>query len=325
MPHSDPRAVPRRHRLDATSQTTVVGIIDAATEPVLTISSGDEVELATLHLWGGEVTPDATLADMGRLRDQHLGAGALGPHTLTGPIGVRGARPGDVLRVDILELTPGPHGFNVILAGTRATGALADRFPEASIQHYALDRASMTAEVAPGLTLPLRPFLGIMGVAPQEDARRGSGAPGPFGGNIDLRELVAGTTLRLPVLRAEAGFYAGDAHACQGDGEVSQAGLETTMERALLRFTLERGAPLRRPQAETADHVILLAFDEDLDAAVRQAAGDAVDLIVRERGVDAETAYRLCSLAVDFAVTQVVNEVKGIHAKVPKQLLRAPG
>lgn len=317
----DPVAAPRLHRLEATADTTVVGVIDAGRPPVLTIASGDEVELSTLHLWGGGVTDRATVADMARLRDVNLARGALGPHTLTGPIAITEARAGDVLRVEILELVPGPHGFNMIIPGARSQGALAERFPAASIRHYSLDRETMTTEAAPGVTIPLRPFLGVMGVAPPDEGPRGSGEPGPFGGNIDLRELVVGTALRLPVFRAGAGFYAGDAHACQGDGEVNQSALETTMERARLRLTVERGRSFRLPRADTPEQVILLAFDRDLERAARRAVGEAVDLIAACRRIDPADAYRLCSFAVDLSITQMVNGVKGVHAKVPRALL----
>lgn len=311
------------HLLPATPATTRVGVIDAAIPPVLEIASGDLVELSTWSLWGNAVGPGTTLAEMLALRAEHTAAGALGPHTLTGPIAVAGAQPGDVLRVDVLELAPGPHGFNMMLPAPGSRGALADEFPAGSIAHYALDRETMSATVAPGVTLTLRPFLGIMGVAPAQDGPRGTAEPGDFGGNMDLAALVAGTTLRLPVHRPGALFYAGDAHACQGDGEVDQMALETTMERALLRLTVERGAPLRLPRAATPEHVIALAFDEDLDVAARIAVDEAVGLIAARRGLAREEAYRLCSLAVDLAVTQLVNGVKGVHARIPRALLSA--
>lgn len=308
------------HTVAAAPDTTVVGAIDPSRPPVLTVASGDEVLLSTWHNWGGAVTPQTTLDDFLHLREHHIADGALGPHTLTGPIAVAGAEPGNVLRVDVLELVPGPHGFNAVLPGSMSRGALADRFAEGSIQHYALDRRRMVTKAAPGLEIALRPFLGIMGVAPAQDGPLPSSAPGPFGGNIDLAALVAGTTLRLPVFREGAGFYAGDAHACQGDGEVDQMGLETTMERARLRFTVEPG-PLALPRAETPTHAIALAFHEDLDEAARIAVGEAVDMVAAARGIDDAAAYRLCSLTVDLAVTQIVNGIKGVHAKIPRDLV----
>ncbi len=309
------------HHLDATPETTVVGTIDPAATPVLFVESGDEIELSTLHLWGGDITPETTMADMAAVSGRCLAAGALGAHTLTGPIAVAGAEPGDVLRIDILELVPGPHGWNAILPPDLSTGALTDRFPEPSIAHYALNRKTMTAEVAPGLTLPLRPFLGIMGVAPEGVAPRGTAEPGPFGGNMDCRDLVAGTTFAPARLPPGAGFYAGDAHGMQGDGEVNMTAMETTMERARLRLTVERGDPILLPRIDAADHVSVLAFDRDLDEAARVAVAEATDLIAARRAIDAETAYRLCSLAVDLAVTQIVNGVKGVHARIPRTLL----
>lgn len=306
------------HELYASTETVRVGAIDAAHPPVLTVSSGDEVILSTWTAWGNGVTPATTLKDVERLRSQ---PGLIGSHTLTGPIDVRGAQPGDVLRVDFLELQTTTHGYNVRLPGVIARGALAARFATGDIRHFKLDPVAMTVVAASGLTLALRPFLGILGVAPEEPGPHPSSIPGRFGGNIDLTDLVVGTTLRLPVLRPGAGFYAGDAHALQGDGEVNQTALETAMSRARLRLLLERDHPLRWPQAETAAHVITLAVDEDLDVAAQIATEEAVELIARRRRIHLADAYVLASLTVDLAVTQIVNAHKGVHAKIPKSVL----
>mgnify|MGYP001061495361 CR=1 FL=1 len=309
---------PRVHDLPATDATTVVGVIDAATPPVLAIESGDELRIETRHLWGGEIVDGTTVADLVQMRDSHMGAGALGPHTITGPVEVIGARPGDALHVEMLELAHGPHGYNLILPGAIATGVLAERLPEPSMTHY--DLTGGRVELAPGLDVELAPFLGILGVAPAVDGPLTTFEPGPFGGNIDLRDLVEGTTLVLPVFRPGAGFYTGDAHALQGDGEVDQTALETTMD-ARLRLTLEPGAGIELPRALTADHVIPLAFDRDLDEAARAAVSEAVDIIAAARGIAAAEAYRLCSICVDIGITQLVNGVKGAHARIPRELL----
>ncbi len=232
-----------------------------------------------------------------------------------------GAQPGDVLRVDILELVPGPHGWNAILSPDVSTGALTDRFPRAVDRAL---RAEPGDDDGAGRARPdpsAAPVPRDHGVAPEGDEPRGTAEPGPFGGNMDCRDLVAGTTLRLPVFQPGAGFYAGDAHGMQGDGEVNMTAMETTMERARLRLTIERGDPIRLPRVDAADHVSVLAFDRDLDEAARIAVAEATDLIAHRRGIDAETAYRLCSLAVDLAVTQMVNGVKGVHARIPRELL----
>jgi acetamidase/formamidase len=305
------------HQLRADERTVRVGVIDAAHPPVLRIADGDEVAMETWSHWGGRVTPDMTMEDVLELRAD----APLGPHSVTGPIEIDGAAPGDVLRVAVVGLRPGEWGFNLALPAPLGRGVLAERFPEGSLRHLRLDRDLMTTEVLPGITLPLRPFLGIMGVAPADDGPHSSVPPGPFGGNIDLRELVEGTSLHLPVFRPGAGFYAGDAHALQGDGEVNQTAVETSMERAHLRFDILRAADVvglpRLPWAETASHLVTLGFDEDLDAAVHQAVDSLVTHISVRYGVDPIDAYALASLAADVEVTQAVNRVKGAHACLP--------
>jgi acetamidase/formamidase len=179
----------------------------------------------------------------------------------------------------------------------------------------------MTTDFGGGIQIPLRPFLGIMGVAPAGDGPHISSVPGPFGGNIDCADLVAGATLYLPVWADEALFYAGDAHAAQGHGEVNGTALETSMELARLRLTLERGRTLAAPQAETPTHWITMDFDASLEIAARRALAAMVDLIAARNRLPREEAYRLCSIAADLIVTQMVNGNQGIHVKLLKTLL----
>lgn len=310
-----------RHQLWSTRETTFVGTIDPLRPAVLEIDPGDEVELDTWSLWGGEVDATTTTAGMLALRTAHRGAGALGPHTLTGPIAVRGARPGDTLSVEILELALGPHAFNMRLPGAASSGALGATFAEGELRHYPIDPERGTVEVLPGAHLAARPFLGIMGVAPAADGPRSSSRPGPFGGNVDLRHLTAGTTFHLPVFREGAGFYAGDAHALQGDGEVNQTALETTLSEAILRFTVTPQTRLEAPIAETPEDFYLLAFAETLDEAAAAAVQRSVDFLVAQTGVPAGAAYAACSATVDLAITQMVNGARGVHARIPKALL----
>ena len=189
---------------------------------------------------------------------------------------------------------------------------------------FRLDRETMTTEFAPGFRLMLEPFLGIMGVAPPDDGSHSSVAPGPFGGNLDLCDLIVGTTLVLPVFRRGAGFYAGDAHALQGDGEVNQTAIETSMKRAHLRLTAGwpsmPGLP-RLPWVETPTHLITIGLDEDLDLAVRQAVDALVTHMSARFDIDEIDAYALASLTADVEVTQAVNRVKGAHARLPWEML----
>ncbi|WP_158684618.1 acetamidase/formamidase family protein [Amycolatopsis orientalis] len=295
-------------------------MIDTAAPPVLTVDPGDEVALSTWGHWGNRVTPATVMEDFPALRASF--PDALGPHSLTGPIHVRGARPGDTLVVDVLALAPAAHGFNLVVAQPRGRGVLRDRFPAGTIRHFELDRDSMTTTLGGKVSVPLKPFLGIMGVAPAEDGARSTVEPGPFGGNMDLSELVVGSRLRLPVFRDGAGFYCGDGHAVQGDGEVNQTAIETGMDHVRLRFTVEPGARLRTPRAETETHFISLGFGTTLEDAAQDAVDDLVTWL-SEEGLDPEEAYSLCSIAADVRVTQMVNNIVGVHAVIEK-LTRRP-
>lgn len=295
-----------------------VGLFDQADPPVLSMDSGDVIVAETWNHWADAVTPETTIEDILRLRDAvHPNRG---PHSITGPVEVRGARCGNVLRVDILELAPRPHGFNLQLPGRLGMGLLPDDFPDGRVKHFILDLGSMTTEFSPGIRVPLAPFVGILAVAPGNPGPHSSVPPGPFGGNIDLADLVAGTSLFLPVFVEGARFSLGDAHACQGDGEVNLSAIETALDVARLRLTVLDRPPIERPRAETATHFITLGFDEDLDVAVRLAVRDMIDWLVAEHGLSRDDAYALCSIAVDVSVTQVVNRKRGAHAKLPKSL-----
>lgn len=302
-------------QLLAGPETVRVGVIDAATPAVLTVQPGDVVVLSTWGHWGNQVTPRTKMSDFPRLRQSF--PGALGPHSITGPIHIRGARPGDALVVDILELVPAAHGFNLVVPQPNGRGVLRDRFARGKIRHFALDTSSMTTKLNDSVTVPLKPFLGIMGVAPAEDGPRSSVEPGSFGGNMDLSELVVGTTLKLPVFREGAGFYCGDGHAAQGDGEVNQTAIETAMECVRLRFSVEPGLNLRTPRVESATHLISTGFGQTLEEAARDAVGDLVDWLVA-KGLSADEAYSLCSIAADVRVTQMVNRVVGVHAVIQR-------
>lgn len=304
----------RVHDLPAGPDTVRVGVIDAAAPTVLTVEPGDEVTLTTWGHWGNQVTPQTTMDDFPRIREGF--PDALGPHSITGPIHVRGAQAGDALVVEVLELVPAPHGFNLVVAHPRGRGVLRDRFPDGMIRHFELNRDSMSTKLG-NITVPLRPFLGIMGVAPAEDGPRSTVEPGPFGGNMDLSELVVGTSLKLPVFREGAGFYCGDGHAVQGDGEVNQTAIETGMDHVRLRFTVEHGANLRTPRVESASHFISTGFGETLEEAARGAVDDLVNWLADE-GLTVEEAYSLCSIAADVRVTQMVNNVVGVHAVIEK-------
>lgn len=271
----------------------------------------------TLNHWADGVTPESTMADVIRLRTEKYPD--VGPHSVTGPIAVRGAHPGQMLRVDIIELVPRSHGFNLNYPSEFGTGLLPDDFPDGRLQHLHLDLETLTTRFG-GATLPLRPFLGIMAVSPQDPGPHSTVPPGPHGGNIDLAELVEGTTLYLPIWNEGANFSVGDAHARQGDGEVCLTAIETAMDVVTLRLSVVDSPYQTMPIAQTPDHWITMGFNEDLLEATKQAARSMISLLEAQFGVDRSEAYGLCSMAVDFAVTQVVNKVRGVHAKLPKSI-----
>lgn len=245
-------------------------------------------------------------------------------HLLTGPIAVEGAMPGDVLKITIEKIELGADwGFNVVRP---TAGTLPGEFPVSTetITHIPIDVAAKTARLPWGAVLPLNPFFGVMGVAPPANwGEVTSIQPRLHGGNMDLKLLTEGATLYLPVHAKGALFSCGDGHGCQGDGEVCITALETALT-GTFRFDVLKGAgaQMTLPRAETEDEIISMGFHASLDTALKIALREMIAMI-RERVDISETqAYQLCSLAVDFAVTQSVNQEKGVHGRLRKSLLQ---
>lgn len=308
----------KHHELRASAETVRLGQVDRRDEPVLTIDSGDTVTLDTWNAWGNRVTPEMTIADVAQFVQE---AGDAGPHDLTGPIAVSGARSGDVLRIDILDLRLREHVFNLNLPGHLGIGLLAEDVAEGQVLHYKLDAGSARVEFAPGIEVPVRPFLGYMGVAPRADGPHSSIPPGCHGGNIDVPDLVVGTSLYLPVWAPDALFCAGDAHAAQGLGEVNLTALEASVEEMTLRFTVLRGGTsLTAPRAETPTEYLALAFDEELSVACKQATKEMVGVMSDHHQISEVEAYALCSMVLDLKISQVVNEKMGVQASVARDV-----
>ena len=244
-----------------------------------------------------------------------------GPHDLTGPVEVRGAQAGDVLRVDVLALTPSSRATNVTVPGAVGVGLLPDLFEEGVMRHYELDRKRMTVELLPDVNVPLTPFLGFMAVAPRDPGPHNSIPPGPHGGNIDLKDLTVGSTLYLPIWKDGAGFYAGDGHARQGNGEVNVTALEAAFEEARLKLTAIPGT-LELPRAETAEAWITLGIGSDFSTAAREATRGMIELLGEFLELDTAEAYAFCSMCVDLEITQAVNGAVGVHARLDKSLIR---
>ncbi len=311
----------RTHKLIASPQTVHTGFFDAALPPVLTIDSGDTVIMNSLTLLDGQLRSGMTLDEVIAARQKYADR-QIGGHTLTGPIFIKGACPGDVLEIRIQKLVLADSGVNYHFPGKLGIGGLPEDFPDGQIKSFTLNLEKMQTTFGPGIVLPLKPFFGVMGVAPREREKRTSSIPDYFGGNMDNKELVAGTTLFLPVNIPGALFSAGDAHAVQGDGEVSITALETAMAEAVLQFFVRKDMKIERPLAETPTHWITMAFHMDLDEAVKIALRDAIQFLSSSKELTRDDAYSLCSLAVDLRVTQIVDGNKGIHAMIPKAIFK---
>ena len=241
-----------------------------------------------------------------------------GDHTLNGPIFVTGAELGDVLEIRILSVD-----VRLPIAGQ---GIRSQLFPgeiedNVSRVHW-IDLVNRTVEFAPGVVVPIKPFWGVIGVAPPpEMGRVRSGAPNFFGGNMDNRDLGPGSILYLPVHNPGALLSVGDGHAVQGYGEISGSAVETSL-RGEIQVFLHKDQELEWPRAETPTHYMTMGLDADLDEAARIAAADMVEFLVETKGLDRETAILLCSVAMDMVVTQVVDGTKGIHAMIAKDVFR---
>lgn len=313
------------HCLNASPETVHWGYFDAKLEPKLIIDSGDTVVISTVSGVPGNLPKaESGLTVPPELQAIHerLQAKLGGTHILTGPIAVRGAKPGQVLeiRVKTIDLHQ-DWGYNTIRP---LGGALPEDFKVTRRIHIPLDKRRMVGRLPWGLELELRPFFGILAVAPPKEwGAINSLPPRRNGGNIDNKELVAGSTLYLPIHTDDALFSCGDGHGAQGDGEVCITAIETGLI-GTFELIIRDDIALEWPMAETPTHVITMAFDPDLDDCVVIALREMIKLICSRSGISREDAYTLCSLAADLRVTQVVNGAKGIHIMLEKKLLLPP-
>ena len=309
------------HRLAATPTTVRIGRFNATFPPVLTVQSGDSVRVECVSgraevlpaPGSGMEVPAALRAVIAANPDPPTG------HIITGPIAITGAEPGDTLEVRIDAVEPGADwGYTVIRP---LNGTLPEHFHEMVLMHIAVDRAGRTCRLPWGTELALAPFFGVMGVAPPPALGTiGSKEPRLHGGNLDNKELVAGSTLFLPVWVPGACFSVGDGHGVQGDGEVCVSALEMCMN-GRFTFVLHKssgGGELRYPRAETPTHFISMGMNEDLDQAMKTALLEMIGFICGRTNLSREDAYAFCSLAVDFHVTQTVNGEKGVHGMLAK-------
>ena len=314
------------YQLKATPATVAWGYYWSQAKPVLRIKSGDVVEIQTMltnspeRLESAGVAADqiepALKAIYAEVKDKGPGG-----HILTGPVFVEGAEPGDTLEVRIRKIDYAiPYAYNSF--SPRSGVLTPDDFAKGATKIIPLDKARGIAKFAPNIEIPLRPFFGSMGVAPPEAAGRiNSAPPGTHAGNLDNKELVAGTKLLIPVHVPGALFEVGDGHAGQGNGEVDITALETSLT-GTFEFVVRKDLKLKAPRGETPTHWIAMGLNPDLTEALKMAVRETIDFLGTEKHMSREDAYMLASVAVDFNITQAVDGTKGVHAMIPKSIFK---
>ena len=347
------------HFVPSRPDTVTWGWFPTDAPPVLTIQSGDTVRIDTLSHAGAtqEAPPETSLGELGvepdeilqdaldfwasragRPRDGRSG------HVITGPVYIDGAEPGDMLEVEILQLrTRVPYGINNTgptsgvfgsgYPGTRSDDPVLDIPRDRHLIRTAMVDGHEVALFSNEIHVPLAPFMGIMAVAPENPTVgqpgvtvpgvQSSRPPGPFGGNMDVKDLTAGTTLYLPVFHPGARFYVGDPHSAQGDGEVSGTAIEQSLT-GVFRFTVHKGATIVAPRAETDTHYIMMGIDLDLDRALRKAVQEVIDFLVEKEGLTPDRAFSLASIAVDFHIAEAVDLTQLVSGRIPKSLFLDP-
>lgn len=327
------------HHVHLTPENSTIGNFPAQKAPILTIKSGETVRIDTgggagwrnpavdPAQWLKQNNIPATVEDAAiketlavwdrTVRYADIASG----HLIVGPIAIEGAMPGDSIEVRILSVQPRiPYGTT-----GRGPGRGLKQLPEGQEKPPAkvtvFDLKRNVGLFGPGVEVPLGPFMGVMALLPPdaEGPNRRSGPPGVFAGNLDLKELTTGSTLYIPVFHPGGLFFTGDAHAAQGDGEITGTAIETA-NTAVLTFILHKGKTLKAPRAETPTHYIAIGLDPDLDNAMQMAADETVDLLKDLQGMDMFSSLPLASMAIDYRITQIVDGTKGVHAMIPKKL-----
>ena len=315
----------RLHVVESNKESVRLGVFDANLPPIATIDSGDTVSFP--NTWShflNEMQPGVPVDKLAELRVANPGKG---PHTIIGPIAVNGAEPGDVLEIRYKKLQPFEWGAVFNNPGSLGTGLLAQDFAQGQIKYMDLDLRGMKAKFATDINVPLKPFQGTLGLAPPDGYYpplspnvTSSVPPGPHGGNLDLAELSEGSTLFIPVWKPGGLIFTGDSHAVQGDSELCLTALETRMKDMRIQVILHKQKNFAWPVAETPTHWIAMGLDKDLNVAMQMAARNAIKFLSTRTNLSDLDAYGLCSIAVSFRVTQVVDIVRGVHAMIPKSL-----
>jgi acetamidase/formamidase len=324
----------KHYTLKATKDDVQWGWLDPREKPRLTIESGDSVSVETLNHSRDQIHTGVDMEEIVRLRKANPGGG---PHSLTGPIFVNGAKPGDVMEIRILKIVPKDEGFNFNVPGKDfpTVGALAKEFPEGYVKYFKFDNGK--TEFKPGIDLTLRPFPGTLavGIDPNDPSPRKGGVkddpmapvstlrPWKNGSNMDINELTEGTTIYIPVFLEGGLIWTGDSHCLQGNGEVNLTALECSYKEIELQPIVHHDMKLTWPRIETPTHYILVGFDEDLNVAMVNAVRETVDFLSSTKGLSREEAYSLASIVADCRVSQVVDVRKGVHCMVPKNIFAA--
>lgn len=294
------------------------GFYSAELKPILTVKSGDTVKIETSRCDILEEVNEPIKSEMAFLAGKRS-AGGPGPHTLTGPIYIEGAKQGNVLEIQIRDIQlRSEHGVNKITE----RGILSGEYTEKRfIPFTCIDKEKKIAQnIFPGVSIPLQPFFGSLGVAPPpEHGRISSIPPGDHGGNMDINELLPGTTVYLPVHVKGALFSCGDGHACQADGEADGTGFETPLT-GIFTFMVRNDMHLTRPRAESFTHFITIGFHKDLRSAAETVIRDMIDFLIEKKDLSFRDAYILVSLVGELHVSQLVNEISGVHFMLPKNV-----
>ena len=303
----------KTHVLPATLETTQWGWFNNAQPPVLHLNSGDTIIFETMMHSHNQVVPGTTIEQIKKLRTDFPGRG---PHTLTGPVYIEGAEPGDVLKISINRIVPRAYATNFNVPGM--FGQFPDKFPDGQVKYFYLDLERKVTEFAPGIEIPLAPFPGTLGVARAEPGQYSSVPPGPYAGNIDVRELTEGASLYVPVFVKGALLWTGDSHAAQGNGEINLTALETAYKEMSVTVDVIKTMKLDWPRIETKDAWITLGIDRDLNKALDLLKAQTTKLLTEQRNVGADAANKVMMDAWDCRVSQVVDVNKGLHCFTSK-------
>jgi len=307
--------------IPSTAETVDLGQFDPRRPPIVTIDSGDVIVYKnTWTHFLNRLQPGMPIAALAEMRSGLAGRGV---HSIIGPIAVNGAKPGDLLEIRFLHMRTIDFGANFHNASELRTGVLPDEFADGHIHYFDLNSDDGYVAFSPQIKLELQPFQGTFGVAARGDKAVSSITPGQHAGNIDVKEMIAGTSLFVPVWHDGGLLFTGDSHALQGDGEVNITAIETAMEEVRCQVILHPAAGYTWPMIETATHWLMLGTDPSLNEALRIALRNTIGFLTAKVGMSRDEAYSLASIGVDFRVSQMVDVNNGIHAMIPK-LIFAP-